>query len=73
MKTVKCKCGADIAFIEMVSGKKMPVDAKAEQMVWIPELKDAIVFSDRKGEMVKVYRPHWATCPLAKDFKKKGD
>lgn len=73
MKTVKCKCGAEIAFIEMVSGKKMPVDAKPEQMIVIPELTDPVFYGNVKGEMVKAYRPHWGTCPLAKDFKKKGD
>lgn len=65
MNVKKCKCGADIAFIEMVSSKKMPVDAKAEQMVMVAE--------HELGRMVKVYRPHWGTCPLAKQFKKKGD
>ena len=74
MNIVKCKCGADIAFVTMVSGKKMPVDAKAEQMVFVPEFsKTDTLFTDRQGEMVKVYRPHWGTCPLAKQFKKKGD
>ena len=63
MKKVKCKCGADISFITMVSGKKMPVDAEFEQMVFIPE--------HGLGRIVAVYRPHWGTCPLAKQFKKK--
>lgn len=65
MKTVKCKCGADIIFCKMVSGKMMPLDAKPEQMVW-PDQEDI-------GHMMKVYRPHWGTCPLAGEFKKKGD
>ena len=77
MKTVKCKCGADIAFIEMTSGKKMPLDAKAEQMVFVEEKPDYTVAGQAAstklvGKMVKVYRPHWGTCPLAKQFKK-GD
>jgi len=65
MNINKCKCGADIAFIEMASGKKMPIDAQWENMVWINQ--------GGAGQMVKVYRPHWGTCPLAKQFKKKGD
>ena len=63
MKDKKCRCGADIAFVQMASGKKMPVDEKAEQMVWIDQ--------EGSGHMMKVYRPHWGTCPLAKQFKKK--
>lgn len=76
MNIKKCKCGADIAFVTMVSGKKMPVDAKAENMVFVPESTDIVHYGNRQGEMVKVYRPHWGTCPLAKKFKKdkkKGD
>jgi hypothetical protein len=75
MNIKKCRCGADIAFIEMVSGKKMPVDAKAENMVFIAEYPvDPVFTAEGKGEMVKVFRPHWGTCPLAKKFKKKkGD
>jgi len=71
MNIKKCKCGADIAFITMVTGKKMPVDAKPESMVMVPEYTGIQLFTDRQGEMVKVYRPHWGTCPLAKQFKKK--
>lgn len=77
MNIKKCKCGADIAFVEMTSGKKMPIDSKPEQMVWIPETpaEDFTIANAEKpiGKMVKVYRPHWGTCPLAKKFKKKGD
>jgi hypothetical protein len=75
MKTKKCKCGADIAFVEMTSGKQMPVDAKAEQMIVMEHTAHHIggpVTS--RGRMMKAYRPHWGTCPLAKQFKKeKGD
>jgi hypothetical protein len=73
MNIKKCKCGADIAFVNMVSGKKMPVDAKPENMVFIADTPYPVdlFFVEGKGEMVKVYRPHWGTCPLAKQFKKK--
>jgi hypothetical protein len=71
MNIKKCKCGADISFILMASNRKMPVDAKPVNMVrFEPEIGAAGV-----GFMEKVYQPHWATCPLAKQFKKekKGD
>jgi hypothetical protein len=85
MNVKKCKCGADISFIEMASGKKMPVDAKPEQMIILDDALE-VVFKWRKngnfeqligeasgeiGFMIKAYRPHWGTCPLAKEFKKK--
>ena len=78
MNIKKCKCGADIAFITMESGKKMPVDAKPENMVQLPDPVDDIElanfrqhYTEPQGKMVKVYRPHWGTCPLAAGFKKK--
>jgi hypothetical protein len=58
----------------MVSGKKMPVDSKAENMVFVserPDMSGPMATKHEVGEMVKVYRPHWGTCPLAKQFKKK--
>ena len=57
----KCKsCGADIIWIEMQSGKKMPCNSE----------KTTIVTED--GKTITGYIPHWATCPNAQNFKKRG-
>jgi hypothetical protein len=57
MNQAKCKaCGAAILWVEMASGKKMPLDAKAVSMVEVKE---------RIGQVVQVYVPHWSTCPGA--------
>ena len=57
----KCKsCGADIIWIEMQSGKKMPCN---------PE-KTTIVTVD--GKTITGHIPHWATCPTAGTHRKQG-
>lgn len=58
----KCKgCGQEIKWVEMATGKKMPVDAKPVVMI---QIKGGV------GQAVSFYKPHWATCPNAKDFKR---
>ena len=58
----KCKsCKAEIKWVTMASGKKMPLSVPAKSMVLI---KDDI------GEIVSVYTPHWADCPGAAGFRK---
>lgn len=50
----KCKtCKSEIFWVDMPSGKKMPLDITPFKMVLV---KDGI------GEIVDVYLPHWATC-----------
>jgi hypothetical protein len=59
----KCKaCKADILWVDMPTGKKMPLDAQPCKMVIV---KDGI------GEIVDAYTPHWATCPGADQFRRK--
>lgn len=59
----KCKfCGAAILWVEMASGKKMPLNEKPIYMV---EVKEGI------GKVVQVYEAHWSTCPGADNFRKK--
>jgi len=59
----KCKsCGQEIKWVEMATGKKMPLDIKPKQMI---QVKDGI------GQAIPVYMPHWATCPAADKFRKK--
>lgn len=64
MNESRCKgCGAGILWVEMASGKKMPVDATPVSMV---EVKEGI------GQVIHVYVPHWSTCPGADSFRKKS-
>lgn len=57
-----CKgCGKKILWVEMASGKKMPLDLPSRSMV---QVKEGI------GEVIQVYMPHWATCEKASQFKK---
>ena len=72
----ECKgCGQDIKWIEMVSGKSMPIDPKPQNMVVrvedLPEGCMPICDPDQ-GVMIKAYITHWSTCPRSKDFKKGG-
>lgn len=63
MNKAKCKaCGAPILWVEMASGKKMPLDARPVSMV---EVKEGI------GQVIQVYQAHFATCPGAEQFRKK--
>lgn len=65
MREGTCKgCGAKIIWMAMESGRLMPVDAKPLKMVMPFALG---------CKMVDAYTPHWATCPQAEQFKKKGE
>jgi len=58
----KCKsCGAEIRFLEMPSGRKMPV-----------EFSEKMVIAKIDGEL-KAFSaniPHWANCPNADKHRK---
>ena len=57
----ECKgCGAEIEWIETTEGKRIPVN-----------LGKVVVLS-QDGKVVTGQVPHWATCPRAADFRKKG-
>jgi len=61
-----CKsCGAEIKFIKMASGKTMPVDVKELSMV---QAEEGSLWDN--GKIVKVFQPHWATCPTADEHRK---
>jgi len=63
-----CKgCGADIIWIKTQSGKSMPVDAKPISGYPAPLLSTVLVH-----EMVKIHMSHFATCPKADKFRKRG-
>ncbi|MDD5065201.1 MAG: hypothetical protein PHQ35_10655 [Phycisphaerae bacterium] len=60
-KTSNCKgCGRLILWIRTKNGKDMPVD-----------YPDEITIITKDGRTEKGFIPHWATCPQAKQFKKK--
>lgn len=60
----KCRgCQAPIRWITMKDGESMPVNSKPRNFV---------VLEGSKGEIVKGYVPHWATCPERDKFKGKG-
>lgn len=79
----RCKaCGAAIIWTPLPSGKKMPCDSEAKTYWKNPQGKSRIV--TRNGEVIRCdlegdiqnatgigWTPHWATCPNAKDFKKR--
>ncbi len=75
------KCGAPIVWLRTPKGKWMPADAGPKPYKANPEGKDTVV-NDR-GEMVRcdlkfegipsgqARIPHWATCPNAREFRKR--
>lgn len=80
-----CKaCGASIIWIKTTGGKSMPCDTKPVTYKAQNKAKDKIV--TQNGEVISCvigprginqatgigYIPHWATCPQADLFKKKG-
>lgn len=71
-------CGKPIRFIEMRSGKKMPVDP---DLIAYADAKDGDVLVTEQGNTYKVnlanrlpnvkgYVSHFATCPQADDWRK---
>ena len=80
MQTTMCrKCGAHIAFIQMKSGKVMPVNAFPVQFNpgGGPETfvtADGKVVRGKRGSdgTETGYISHFATCPYADRFRKRG-
>lgn len=79
----KCKgCGREIIWIMTRSGKAMPCDPELVPYWESPKAKQKIV--TRQGDLVSCeteprseketgtgYIPHWSTCPVAVQFKRK--
>lgn len=75
-------CGAPIVWVKTPAGKAMPCDPAPVYYKAAPGGKDKIVTT--RGEVVSCeivpgaeatdagYRPHWATCPQAGQFKRGG-
>lgn len=61
----KCRsCKAEIEWVVMPSGKRMPVDAKAKTMILVYHDRDGF-----NGETVQVHESHFATCPNAEEHR----
>ena len=83
MNKATCRgCGAPIVWIKTPAGKAMPCDPAPVYYKAAPGGKDKIVTT--RGEVVSCeivpggeatdagYRPHWATCTQAGQFKRGG-
>lgn len=68
----QCKsCEAQILFVELPSGRKMPVDAGDPQKYSFGTVVDAwgkVTTDGGHG-----WRPHWASCPGADKHRSQGD
>ena len=79
----KCKkCGRDIRFVKMESGKYMPCDLVAYSYVEMRNGDESFVTTSGKlirgktaerGEMPDgiALKPHWATCPAAEEVRRR--
>lgn len=83
MNKATCRgCGAPIVWIKTPTGKAMPCDPSPVYYKPAPGGKEKIV--TLRGEVISCeivagadatdagYRPHWATCPQAGNFKRGG-
>lgn len=68
MTTSTCRCGAAIVWVVTPAGKNMPLDAKTETW-WLADPDGALTGSP-KARPVQVRKPHWASCPMADQFRK---
>lgn len=85
MNKTKCRgCGATIIFIKSVSGKFIPCNPTPVYLKMKENGPDKIVTAygavlsgevagdDNLAGTVVGYVPHWATCPAADTFRKRG-
>ena len=77
-------CGSTIEWVRMKSGKAMPVDPEpvfveeGGSQVFVTDEGDTITGGiawpetpEEKARMTVAYVPHWATCPAARQFRRK--
>lgn len=77
MKTIKCRaCDADIFFAPTAAGKSVPLDAKPVENgnYFLDDGGIARVIGKGQFTLVarELYLSHFATCPDAQRFRKKG-
>ena len=76
MKITKCKkCGANIAFLRLESGKLVPLSIASEEKRYVltpPRRKngDLPFKSSAEALLVNTYLSHFADCPDAASFRK---
>lgn len=64
-RVVRCEgCGAEIRFVALASGKAHPVEAKGQTLV--------LVEGDQRGQVVRLFASHFASCPQADMFRRGG-
>lgn len=62
-------CKKPVKWVRMQkSGNWMILDAKPKQMVSVEASPQS---GNELGVMVKVYEPHWSTCPESEKFRKR--
>jgi hypothetical protein len=62
---IRCDCGGQFRFYETLKGKQMPINVDANPVdVTLTLDGREILHFDRKDT-------HWATCPKAKEFKRR--
>lgn len=77
------KCNAPIVWIKTIAGKNMPCDASVRRYKILPDGKDKVITPEGKVVSCEIdcdqeeltgmgYIPHWATCPKANEFRKRG-
>ena len=62
----KCReCGANIKWVEMEGGAKMPVNQEKETRIYVDP-------KTHKGRTLTFYTPHWSTCSKPDAFRSKS-
>lgn len=67
---MKCKCGQEILFLVLSSGKKHPVNMMPKK-VWV-SYPDIGAPGRYFYKLMEGYESHFSTCPFADEFRK-GD
>lgn len=71
-----CKgCDQYITFVPMKTGGSMPCDSYGPYSIKsggkVITQQGEVLSSEKIAGVILAYRPHWASCPKAKKFKKK--
>jgi hypothetical protein len=71
-ETSTCRsCGADLIWVVMhPSGKRMPLDARAEKRIVIDPLEAGLTSGAPTARVVNAYTSHFSSCPNAASHRK---